>query len=690
MSQVAKTRVRRVWVVLGVSVLSSLLLTTPALAGDVQLSGLQSAPTHQRFIVKFRNGSAPVASTTALASSLKSAAAGLASSRGSALGLQEIRKLAVGPTLVRTDRALDAAEAELLMRKLADDPNVEYVEVDQLMRATLTPNDVRLSEQWGFGTSNASINVRPAWDKATGTGVVVAVIDTGITNHADLNANILPGYDFISDAAMARDGGGRDNNPNDEGDWYAANECGAGYPAAGSSWHGTHVAGTIAAVTNNSTGVAGTAYNAKVVPVRVLGKCGGYTSDIADAIVWASGGTVSGVPANANPAEVINMSLGGGGSCSTTYQNAINGAVSRGTTVVVAAGNSNTNVSSSVPANCANVIAVAATTSAGARASFSNYGAGIDISAPGQNILSTLNTGTSTPDSASYASYSGTSMAAPHVAGVVALMQSVASSPLSPAQVESIIKSTASALPGSCSGGCGAGIIDADAAVVAALGGDPGPEPGPGPGELQNNVPITALLAATGASLSYTFQVPAGASQLVVKISGGSGDADLHVRHGSAPTDTAYDCRPYQSGNNETCTINTPASGTWHIRVKAYSSFSGLSLVATQRGGSGVGNELQNNVVVTGLSGAAGASLNYMFAVPLGTSQLRVQMSGGSGDADLYVRHGSAPTDTAYNCRPYQSGNNETCTINAPASGSWHIRVKGYNGFSGVSLRASR
>ena len=145
MSQVTQPRVRRVWVVLGASVLSSLLLATPALAGDVQLSGLQSAPTHQRFIVKYRDGSAPVANTTALASSLKSAAAGLASSQGRALGLQQVRKLAVGPTLVRTDRPLDQAESELLMRKLAADPNVEYVEVDQIMRATLTPNDTRLS-----------------------------------------------------------------------------------------------------------------------------------------------------------------------------------------------------------------------------------------------------------------------------------------------------------------------------------------------------------------------------------------------------------------------------------------------------------------------------------------------------------------------------------------------------------------
>ena len=568
---------RRAVVVLGGSVLSTLLLAAPAFAGDVQLSGLASAPTHQRFIVKYKDGATDVATPTVLASSLKAAAAAVPAAQGRALGLQKLRTLAIGPTVVKADRPLDAAESELLMRRLAADPNVEYVEVDQLMRATLTPNDARLSEQWGFGTSNASINVRPAWDKATGTGVVVAVIDTGITNHADLNANILPGYDFISDAAMARDGGGRDNNPNDEGDWYAANECGAGYPASNSSWHGTHVAGTIAAVTNNSTGVAGTAYNAKIVPVRVLGKCGGYTSDIADAIVWASGGTVSGVPANANPAEVINMSLGGGGTCSATYQNAINGAVSRGTTVVVAAGNSNTNVSSSVPANCANVIAVAATTSAGARASFSNYGAGIDVSAPGQAILSTLNSGTTVPGSASYASYNGTSMAAPHVAGVVALVQSVAPTALSPAAVETLLKNTVRPLPGACSGGCGAGIVDADAAVTAALGGT---NPNPGNGALQNNVPVTGLGASSGASLAYTVAVPAGRSQLKVTIAGGSGDADLYVRSGSAPTDTVYSCRPYQSGNNETCTITAPAAGTWHVRVKAYTTFSGVTLTA--------------------------------------------------------------------------------------------------------------
>jgi len=166
------------------------------------------------------------------------------------------------------------------------------------------------------------------------------------------------------------------------------------------------------------------------------------------------------------------------------------------------------------------------------------------------------------------------------VAGVVALMQSVAPSTLSPAQVESIIKSTARALPGACSGGCGAGIIDADAAVTAAINGTGGGNPNPGGTVLQNNVPVTGLGASSGASLSYTVQVPAGRSQLRVAISGGSGDADLYVRQGSAPTDTTYTCRPYLSGNNETCTINSPAAGTWHVRVKGYSTFSGVSLNA--------------------------------------------------------------------------------------------------------------
>ncbi|MBN6112094.1 serine protease [Xanthomonas sp. JAI131] len=585
MSEISQRGSRqRPWlIVLGASALTSLLLATPAFAGDVNLSGLNAEPTVQRFIVKTRDA-APVgvASTSAAATSaslratLQSVAAAMPAKNGRALGLTSLRRLAVGPEVIQSNRPLDHAEAETLMRQLAADPNVEYVEVDQRMTIALTPNDPSLSNQWAFGTTTAGINVRPAWDQATGNGVVVAVIDTGITSHPDLNANVLPGYDFISVAADARDGNGRDSNPADEGDWAAANECYSGSPASNSSWHGTHVAGTIAAVTNNSTGVAGTAFNAKILPVRVLGKCGGYTSDIADAITWASGGTVSGVPANTTPAEVINMSLGGSGTCSTTYQNAINGAVGRGTTVVVAAGNSAANVSGSVPANCANVIAVAATTSSRAKASYSNYGTGIDISAPGSSILSTLNDGTTTPGNASYASYNGTSMATPHVAGVVALMQSVAPSPLTPAQVESTIKSTAASF--SCSQGCGAGLLDANAAVTAALGG--GTTTPPTGNTLQDGVPVTGLGASSGSELNYTVTVPSGVSSLTVTISGGSGDADLYVRLGSAPTDSTYGCRPYLNGNNETCTFNAPSAGTYYVRLKAYSTFSGVTLTA--------------------------------------------------------------------------------------------------------------
>ncbi|MFC0155252.1 S8 family peptidase [Xanthomonas dyei] len=570
----------RTLTVLGATALTCLLLATPAFAGEVYLDGLATAQTHQKFIVTYKDGSTALASPTVLSTSLRTAARAVPAKAGKALGLASVRRLALGPELIKADRALDRAEAETLMRQLAADPNVQSVEVDQILHATLTPNDTRLSEQWGFGTTNAGLNIRPAWDKATGTGVVVAVIDTGITTHADLAANILPGYDFISDATAARDGNGRDSNPADEGDWYAANECGTGIPASNSSWHGTHVAGTVAAVTNNSTGVAGTAYNAKVVPVRVLGKCGGSLSDISDAIVWASGGSVSGIPANANPAEVINMSLGGGGACSTTMQNAISGAVSRGTTVVVAAGNSSANVSGSLPANCANVIAVAATTSAGAKASYSNFGAGIDVSAPGSAILSTLNSGTTTPGSASYASYNGTSMAAPHVAGVVALVQSVAPTALTPAAVETLLKNTARALPGACSGGCGAGIVNADAAVTAAISGSNGGGGGGTGNTLTNGTPVTGLGASSGAELNYTIAVPAGSGTLTVAISGGTGDADLYVRAGSAPTDTTYACRPYLSGNAETCSISAP-SGTYYVRVKAYSTFSGVTLSAS-------------------------------------------------------------------------------------------------------------
>lgn len=350
------------------------------------------------------------------------------------------------------------------------------------MHALATPNDPLYPDQWHYYEATAGINAPGAWDLATGTGAVVAVLDTGKTTHPDLTANWLGGYDFISNTSISRDGNGRDSNPQDQGDWSLAGECGSATPS-NSSWHGTHVAGTVGAAGNNGIGVAGVAFTAKVVPVRVLGKCGGLSSDISDAIVWASGGNVNGVPANPNPAKVLNLSLGGSGNCSQAYRRAINGAIGRGASVVVAAGNSNANASGFTPANCAGVITVAALDRTGNRAFYSNFGNVVEIAAPGgevrletdppgsrttpQNgILSTLNDGLTVPANPNYVTYMGTSMAAPHVAGVVALMLS-RNPALTPAQVLAELQSNARPIPGSCSGGCGAGLVDAAATVAS-------------------------------------------------------------------------------------------------------------------------------------------------------------------------------------------------------------------------------
>ncbi|KPF59170.1 peptidase S8 [beta proteobacterium AAP51] len=484
--------------------------------------------------------------------------------------LKHVRALAIGAQLVEAaDEKTDLAALAEVLRK---DPSVLSVEPNAMMVPLLTPNDTRYPEQWHYFEATGGINAVPAWDRATGTGVVVAVIDTGIVPHSDLNANVLPGYDFVSDAAAARDGNGRDSNARDEGDWFLAGECGRP-TGSNSSWHGTHVAGTVAAVTNNAAGVAGVAFGAKILPVRALAKCGGSLADIADAIVWSAGGSVPGVPANPNPAKVINMSLGGGGACGTTYQAAINTARSLGASVVVAAGNSNVDVVNARPANCTGVIAVAATTRSGGKASFSNFGSLVDVAAPGAGILSTLNSGTTVPAAESYASYNGTSMATPHVAGVAAMLYQ-AKPTATPTEIENALRNTARVFPAACSG-CGTGIVDANAAITAISGTAPPPPAG---NVLQNNV-ARVISGATGTDNRFTMVVPAGRTSLSFSISGGTGDADLYVRFGTAPTTTTYDCRPYRTGNTETCTITNIRAGTYHVNVRAYSAYSNVTLV---------------------------------------------------------------------------------------------------------------
>ena len=201
---------------------------------------------------------------------------------------------------------------------------------------------------------------------------------------------------------------------------------------------------------------------------------------------------------------------------------------------------------------------------------------------------------------------------------------------------------------------------------------------------LQNGVPVTGLSAGTGSELRYTLQVPAGASGLSFQISGGSGDADLYVRFGSPPTTSSYNCRPYLSGNNETCNFSTAQAGTYHVMVRAYSTFSGVSLTGSYSTGPTGGSFTRNN-----LSASRTNWNRFTISVPSGMSTLTVQISGGSGDADLYVRRGAAPTTSSYNCRPYLNGNTETCTFNNPQSGTWHIGIRAYQTYSGVNLNAT-
>lgn len=477
---------------------------------------------------------------------------------------------------------------EETIEQLMADPNIEYVEENMLHQPMQTPNDPNYNQQWHYYEPVGGANLPAAWAQGmTGQGVVVAVLDTGYRPHVDLAANLLPGYDMISDPFIANDGNGRDSDARDPGDWVSAGACGGGFPAQNqnSSWHGTHVAGTIAAVTNNGTGVAGAAYDAKVVPVRVLGRCGGTTADIADGILWAAGGSVPGVPSNPNPADVINMSLGGQGSCQNTTQQAINVARNNGSVVVVASGNSNANANNFTPGNCSGVINVASTNRSGGRAYYSNFGSSVTVAAPGgaqnfandpEGVLSTFNSGTTTPANDSYRFSQGTSMAAPHVAGVAALVKQALPN-ATPDQVASILVNSSRSFPSACSG-CGAGIVDAGAAISLALGnngGDNGGNPGTGGGGSVDN-----LSAATGQWNRFTINVPAGMSTFTVRITGGTGDADLYVRRGSQPTLQTWECRPYRAGNEELCTINNPQSGTWHLGVHAYQAYSGVRLEA--------------------------------------------------------------------------------------------------------------
>jgi len=375
-------------------------------------------------------------------------------------------------------------DVRLLAEGLEDDPQVKFAEPDLVMQTMRVPNDPLYKRQWHFFEPRAGLNLPAAWEITTGSiNNVIAVVDTGITEHDQIDERLVSGYDFVSDPWMANDGDGWDDNPQDTGDSLQPGACGTSHgnpiPASAqkSSWHGTHVTGTIAARTDDGQGVAGVTWLSRVQPLRALGRCGGYTSDIASAIRWAGGLAVYGLPVNPTPANVINLSLGGTALwCPQTYQDAINDVVAAGITVVVAAGNERRNVAMSTPANCNNVIVVGAINRVGNRSSYSNYGPRIDIMAPGgeiqtpgNGILSLYNSGQVSPERSSYIELQGTSMATPHITGLLDLSYAV-NPDLSPAERRQLLKETAKpfASDSNCNTSqCGAGIADGAAFLRA-------------------------------------------------------------------------------------------------------------------------------------------------------------------------------------------------------------------------------
>ncbi|WP_245453129.1 S8 family peptidase [Meiothermus taiwanensis] len=368
--------------------------------------------------------------------------------------LQQVRLLGLERTFLYR-ASLNRTDTLAVLAELQRRNDVAFAHPNYLLFSQATPNDPQYNNQrWHY----EAIGLPQAWDIETGSSnpVTVAVIDGGVVaGHPDLAGKLLPGYDFYSNAADSGDGDGRDNNPEDT--------------APGSDYHGNHVTGTVAAATNNGLGVAGVSWGARLLPVRALSAGSGTLADVADALRWAAGLSVAGVPDNQNPAQVINMSLGGPVPCShaPALQQAINVANSRGAIIVVAAGNSNVEASTFSPAGCSGVVTVGATNAEGNRASYSNYGSRIDLMAPGGEpgglqVVSTLASG-------QYGGKAGTSMAAPHVAGVLALMKSKKPS-LTAAEAISLLKETARRLSAAqcnrpSAGDCGAGLVDARAAL---------------------------------------------------------------------------------------------------------------------------------------------------------------------------------------------------------------------------------
>lgn len=616
---------------LAIAMLAAFPTSAAVVATDakVALAGVRGDGRYDRFIVRYRDGSSE-RTNASIASQGVAAAVGRmtagATARTLPLTARAVRSLAVGATVFHVSRKLAAGEATALMKAIAADPAVAHVEPDLLMHAV---RDVRAADatppddpyyamyQWDLSDPTGGANLPGVWNSfpgVDGSGLTVAVIDTGITAHEDLDTSLADaGYDFITDAFVSgRDSDARVAGGWDLGDWTDAepwqSTCtDSANPPESSTWHGTNVAGVIGEITGNGLGFAGTAPGVKVLPIRALGHCGGYTSDIADAIVWAGGGHVDGIPDNTHPASVINLSLGGGGACSLdgVTSSAVADAIGRGATVVVAAGNSADDAANYSPASCPGVVTVASTGVTGRRAFYSNYGSTVTLAAPGggiyQNdassgqqanplgfIWAAYNGGTTTPVSVAdggsvYAGMAGTSQATPHVSATVALMLDAvgrAGQPLpSVAQVKSMLAASTRPFPLTPDRTIGSGILDAQAAVAAALGVSLPPQ-------ILTLVPgrlSAPQQRGAGGSVVFSLEVPAGARNLVIRSVGGTGDASLFVKAGAAPAGDGSDAdlRSVHAGNAESVVVPSPAPGTWYVRLSAVKDFAGVTVLGT-------------------------------------------------------------------------------------------------------------
>ncbi len=457
--------------------------------------------------------------------------------------LTPIRRTGSGAQVVGLTHDMELSAVEAIVERLKKDPAVAHAEPDRRKMPLTVPTDPGYRPasgalgQWNLRGGLGGINLEPAWSISEGSpNTVIAVLDTGLLPDLEFLNRTFPGaggaqfygYDFISEDGpglfkTANDGDPRDPDPRDPGNWITAAEAGAPpftdcATAQDSDWHGTHTTGIIAANAKNGSGIAGIDWNAKIVPVRVLGKCGGYTSDIIDGMRWAAGLPVAGVPANSHPANIINMSLGGFGACSTEEQLAINQALAQPNVkaIVSAAGNDGGTSLNTAPGNCTNVITVTATDFYGTRAPYSNGGANVALSAPGGyfgippagsssdelGILSIRNSGRTIPSQSpsELVYFVGTSEAAAHVSGVVGLM--VARNPaLTPYQVYAIVRGNARAFPDStCTiATCGSGILDATASVQASA--TPPADRGLGFGGI-NQVPASGAAPTSAGSSS--------------------------------------------------------------------------------------------------------------------------------------------------------------------------------------------